>query len=341
MRRTTAKAARLTDLQERLSLRPHGVAELARRYGVTRRTIERDLQDLREMGHALIEENHRYALPDRGSALNEVEALAVHSATRLLVHTGIGERHYRSALEKIARRLPEPARGSLIAAVERLEPGPDDRILDLVAQAWFQRRVLRCEYHGARSGSKRWLELEVWFYELNRRNMEPYVLAYDRTHAHEVRIYKLARMHRARLLPDRYEIPADFDPHRHMEGAWGIVVGEPVTVRLRVDSSVAFWFREHRGCEPSLTIVAEGDDGALDVDLHGHLAADGDLHELLSFLLGWGPRIEVIDPPAVRERVAAAFREAAARYQRPDASAIGKNDACDDRRRANSDDADL
>ncbi len=314
MSRTTAKAARLTELAQRLALRPYGVAELARRYGVTRRTIERDLDDLRSMGHALIERDHRYALPERGSDLNEVEALAVHSATRLLVHTGIGEKHYRAALEKLARRLPEPARGSLIAAVERLEPGPDDRILDLVAQAWFRGRVLRCEYHGARSGSQRWLELEVWFYELNRRNLEPYVLAYDRTHAHEVRVYKLARMHRARLLQDRYEIPSGFDPHAHMDGSWGIVVGDPVTVHLRVDASVAFWFREHRGREPSLTIEREHDDGALDVDLHGRLAAGGDLHELTSFLLGWGAQVEVLGPPEIRARVADELARAATSY---------------------------
>lgn len=314
MTRTTSKAARLADLADRLSLRPHGVAELAERYGVTRRTIERDLADLRDMGHGLIEADHRYALPDRGSGLNEVEALAVHSATRLLVHTGIGERHYRRALEKLARRLPEPARSTLIDAVARLEPAPEDRILDLVAQAWFQRRVLRCEYHGARSGSRRRLDLEVWFYEVNRRNLAPYVLAYDRTHAHEVRVYKLARMHRARLLDERYEIPGEFDPHLHLKGAWGIVVGDPVDVRLRVDPSAAFWFEEHRGREPALTIVDRRTDGSLDVDVHAELAADGDVHELLAFLLGWGPMIEVVRPAFVRERVAEALRDAAARY---------------------------
>ena len=314
MTRTTSKAARLADLADRLVLRPHGVAELADRYGVTRRTIERDLADLRDMGHALIEEGHRYALPDRGSDLNEIEALAVHSATRLLVHTGIGERHYRRALEKLARRLPEPARGTLIDAVARLEPAPEDRILDLVAQAWFQGRVLRCEYHGARSGSRRRLDLEVWFYEVNRRNLAPYVLAYDRTHAHEVRVYKLARMHRARLLDERYDIPTDFDPHDHLKGAWGIVVGDPVDVRLRVAPSAAFWFEEHRGREPALTIVNRHEDGGLDVDVHAELAADGDVHELLAFLLGWGPMIEVVRPAFVRARVAEALRAAAERY---------------------------
>ena len=79
----------------------------------------------------------------------------------------------------------------------------------------------------------------MWFYELNRRTLEPYVLAYDRTHAREVRVYKLARM---------------------------------------------------------------------------HLAAGGDLHELLSFLLGWGARIEVLGPPEIRARVADEVGRAARRY---------------------------
>lgn len=313
--RTTAKAARLTRLVQLMELRPRGVVELAREFGVSRRSIERDLHDLRELGHPLEErDDHTYGLPTRGSALNEVEALAVHSATRLLVHTGIGERHYRAALEKLAKQLPEPARASLIASVERLEPAPEDRILDLVAQAWFQGRVLRCTYHSASSGTSRAVELQVYYYELNRRNLEPYVLAYDRLHHHEVRTYKLTRMDKARLLSDTYAIPDHFDPHEHMAGAWGVVVGDPVQVRLRVDPSVAFWFREQTGRERALRIVDEHPDGALEAELSANLAVGGDVHELLSFLLGWGSKIEVLGPPEVRERVRAELAAAAARY---------------------------
>ena len=303
MSRTTNKAARLAALVERLSLRSYGVAELSREYGVSRRTIERDLIDLREMDHPLEEHDHRYVVRTRSSALNEVEALAVHSATRLLVHTGVGERHYRAALEKLAQQLPEPARSSLVASVERLETAPEDRILDLVAQAWFQGRVLRCTYHSASSGNRRPIELQVYYYELNRRNLEPYVLAHERLHAREVRTYKLSRMHNARLLSDRYAIPDDFDPHEHMSGAWGVVVGEPVQVRLRVDASVAFWFFEQAGRERALRIVDEREDGGLEVEVLANLAVGGDVHELLSFLLGWGPKVEVLSPPDVRERV--------------------------------------
>jgi predicted DNA-binding transcriptional regulator YafY len=314
MTRTRAKAARLNDLVERLRLRPHGVAELAAYYDTTRRTIERDLEDLRELGYPLDERDHRYALPGERASLNEVEALAVHSATRLLQHTRVGERHYRRAMEKLAQQVPEPARGILLRGVEDLATSPEDRTLDLVAQAWFQSRVLSCVYHGARSGSERRLDLEVWFFELNRRNMEPYVVAFDRTYARELRVYKLSRMEQVRLKEDRYTVPDDFDPLAHMKDTWGVVVGEPLTVRVRVRSSVAFWFEESDDRDQGLEIVARHDDGSLDVDVIGQRAADGDAHELVSFLLSWGPLIEVLAPDDVRTRIAEAHRAAAAAY---------------------------
>lgn len=314
MSRTIAKARRLAELAERLRTRPRRVTDLAREYGVSRRTIERDLESLRQMGTPLEVRDHHYWVPERGSALNEVEALAVHSATRLLVHTGVGERHYRNALEKLARQLPEPARSSLLSSVDELEPSADDRTLDLVAQAWFQGRVLRCEYRSARRREWRRHEYEIYYYEINRRNLEPYVIAYERTYAREVRVFKLSRMRHPQLLAEAYEIPADFDVHAFLAGSWGIVVGEGVEVALRVDPEVAFWFHERAGREQNLRIAREFDDGGLEVRLTGNLAAGGDAHELLSFLLGWGPRIEVLGPPAIRERVREELARAVERY---------------------------
>ena len=314
MSRNTVKAQRLREIERKLGLRPYGTRELAAAFGVSARTIERDLQDLRDMGIAVEEHDHRYSLPSQPGALNDVEALAVHSAARLLQHTGIGERHYRQAMEKLAGQLPDPARRTLLRATEALPTQSQDRTLDLVAQAWFQSRVLRCTYHGARSGSERTLNLEVWFYELNPRNLDPYVIAYDRTHALELRVYKLARMTQVRLLPDRYVIPEAFDPLEHMSGAWGIVIGEPIEVDVAVSAEVAFWFTEPNSQAGRMEVLNRHDDGSLVVRLSAHTTKDGDIHELLSFLLGWGSRIKVLAPAAVQERVAEELKAAAQVY---------------------------
>jgi predicted DNA-binding transcriptional regulator YafY len=313
--RTETKAQRMLEIAERLRQKPRGVAELARDFKVTRRTIERDLEAMQ--GLFPIEKSaHRYQITTRGPALNDVEALAVYSATRLLVHTGVGERHYRNSLEKLANMVPEPARATLLRSAEQLTPKGDDRVLDLVAQAWFQGRVLRCEYRSSKGRNWHRNEYEVYFYELNRRNLEPYVIAFERTFAKEVRVFKLARMRNVHLLDDGYFIPEEFDPHQFLAGAYGIVVGsETLEVRLRAEPTVANWFRERESHDQSVMVLREFDHGGVEALVTGRTAAGGDPHEMVSFLLGFGPSIEVLEPERVRQRIAADLLSAAERYR--------------------------
>lgn len=314
MSRTVAKAQRLNLLREELRRRPRSVVELARRHETSRRTIERDLVTLAEqMGEELKKDGeHRWYIPNRAPGLNEVEALAVYSATRLLLHTGVGERHYRTALEKLARQVPEPARSGLLKGVDRLEPAPEDRVLDLVAQAWFQRRVLRCHYSSANSGTKSVRELEVYFFELNRRNLEPYVLAFDRSHRQRVLVFKLARMSNVHLLDAHYQIPDSFDPTSMLDAAFGIVMGDEVQIELKVPGNVAL--RMVEGGDRNVRLGEELEGGYRVVHVLGTLDDDGQPLELLPWLLSWGSAIEVMGPPQVRDLIKEQLQLALAAY---------------------------
>lgn len=308
------KAQRLATLREELELRPRTVVELAAQHGYSRRTIERDLVTLAEhMGVELRKDDrHRYWVPQKATALNEVEALAVYSATRLLLHTGVGERHYRTALVKLAKQVPERARKSLLDGVEGLKSAPEDRVLDLVAQAWFQQRVLRCTYESAHSGTKQPRDLEIYFYELNRRNLEPYVLAYDATVRKGVAMFKLARMQQVVLRPATYEIPKDFDPMRQLAAAFGIVVGEEIEITLHVGETVARRMAEN--FDRNLRFGDVAPDGRRVVHLTGTVDSHGQPLELLPWLLGWGASVEVVAPEAVRQRMVEELRKAIGAY---------------------------
>lgn len=301
-------------LREELRRRPRSVVDLARAHATSRRTIERDLLALSEqMGENLQkDEQHRWFIPNRSPSLNEVEALAVYSATRLLLHTGVGERHYRTALEKLAQQVPEPARAGLLKSMDRLTPAPEDRILDQVAQAWFQRRVLKCRYHSAYSGGNSTRELEVYFYEINRRNLEPYVLAFDRTERKRMLVFKLARMSEVRLLETTYEIPESFDPTVALDAAFGVLVGDEVQVDLLVSERIAG--RMVEGGDRNVRLGEKRADGRKMVHVIGTLDNNGRPLELLPWLLSWGASIEVVGPPAVRQQVSDMLREALAAY---------------------------
>lgn len=315
MSRTVAKAERLNLLRDELARRPRSVVELARRHGTSRRTIERDLVALKEhMGEDLRRDaEFRWYIPSRASGLNEVEALAVYSATRLLLHTGVGERHYRAALEKLAQQVPDPARSMLLAGVDQLEAAQADRILDLVAQAWFQGRVLRCHYASASSGATTPRELEIYFFELNRRNLEPYVLAFDRTHRQRVLVFKLARMSQVHLLNERYEIPEEFDPAQQLDAAFGIVMGDEVNISLRAKEWIAARMTE--GGDRNVRLGEALPDGYRAVHVTGTLDADGKPLELIPWLLSWGPEVEVMEPNSVRKHVEEQLERALLNYR--------------------------
>ncbi|TVR86423.1 MAG: WYL domain-containing protein [Trueperaceae bacterium] len=312
--RTRSRVERLRQLEELLGLRPYGVVELARTLGVGRRSIERDLVYLtEEYGERLVrDEAHRYRLRSRAALLNDVEALALYMAARMLTHTGIGERHYRSTMTKLAQQVPEPAQSALLRRVDALRSKDRDRVLDVVAQAWFGRRVLRCAYESA-AGRRSKRDLEVYFVEVGRRNHEPYALAVDRAAPGRVLVFKFARMREVRLLDETYEIPEGFDPDEVIGDAFGVIVGESVRVTLRLVPGVAMAFREVAG--DSLVSLEDHEDGGALAVVRATLDGRGRALELVPWLMGWGDAVEVLEPASVREDVAAALSRAAARYE--------------------------
>ena len=313
MERTRSRVERLRRLEELLSVRSYRVVELARATGVGRRSIERDLLYLKEeYGERLAQDDqYRYRLRSRAALLNEVEALAMYMAARMLTHTGIGERHYRRTMTVLARQVPEPAQTALLNRVDALRSGDRDRVLDLVAQAWFQRRVLRCTYESA-VGRRSKRDLEVYFVEVGRRNHEPYALAVDRAAPGKVLVFKFARMREVRLLNDIYEIPADFDPDAVIGDAFGVIVGESVHVTVRLRPGVARPFRE--GAGEALVSLEDEPDGTAIAVVRATLDGRGHALELVPWLMGWGDAVEVLAPEGVRVDVAEGLRRGAGVY---------------------------
>lgn len=306
-RAAVRKARRLASIPELLRLKPRTASELAERLGVPVRTIQRDLEALREMGEG-IEEVRRgvYLIPQVRSHLSAVEALAIHAAFRLLYHhSPTRSPFYLSALEKLSALLPEPARTAAFRSAEDLRGRPrDDRTLELAARAWFEGRVLAFEYRSP-GGSGLWRnkEVEVYFIEVSRENLAPYAIGFERTFHRRILTWKLSRMRHARLLDDAYEVPPTFDPRQYLSNAWGVMgaSGGPLaTVRLRFFPEAAYRLEE--GGYVNLTVEEKQADGSLLVSLPAGTDSQGFPLEILPWVQSWGPRVEVLEPEALRRR---------------------------------------
>lgn len=76
-------------------------------------------------------------------------------------------------------------------------------------------------------------ELCVYFLEISRSNLAPYVIGLARKRG-KIRAFKLSRMRALEVLRDTYEPDETFDPTAFLSDAWGVVGGtETLTVQVR------------------------------------------------------------------------------------------------------------
>lgn len=312
--KTWDKARRLFTLLAELQARRSTTADLARRYGVGQRSIQRDIEALREMGHDVVEHRGKeYSVPRNGTLLRPAEALAAYAAIRLAHHHSPAlSSHYRHALHSISMALPERIRQTLNASVQ--DNGATafvERQMEQVASAWIEGRVLTFDYRRPNGETEHGNELCVYFIEISRTNLAPYIIGLERRRRGKVRTFKLSRMTNLRLHPDSYDPDPDFNPRDFLSDAWGVIGGtQTVTVTVRFVPEAAY--RVMEGGFPNATLVRK--DGYVEMEFRAGVDSTGLPRELMPFLLGWGPRAEVLSPPEVRIAWLNELRETLARY---------------------------
>lgn len=243
--------------------------------------------------------------------LNIVESLVTHAALRMLAHHSPGYNNgFQEALRKLAKPLPAPLKQIAQSSTEALKQRPpsfNGLNLETITEAWLKRQVIGFDYKLPNSSGVIKVELEVYFIEVSRANMAVYVIGRDLLYGRAIhyrdnlKTYKLDRIERVRMLDVEYTIPEDFDPSQYLSSAWGIVTSEnPVRVRLRFAPEAAHRIRE--GGYPNLQVVEQLEGGYTLVEINVGTNDEGFPLELLPWIQSWGPRVEVVEPPGLRER---------------------------------------
>jgi proteasome accessory factor B len=105
---------------------------------------------------------------------------------------------------------------------------------------------------------------------------------------------------------DRFEYPGDYHPSKLAEGAFGLITGPRTRVRIFFDDKVARFVRR-RQWHPTQEIKRVPSGIELTMEVSGTV-------EVLSWVLGFGDKAEVLEPGALRDQVAAELARASARY---------------------------
>lgn len=315
---------RQLDILRELQARRYGVSvrELVDEYNVDRRTIQRDLQDLREIGFLLnakrrADQRIYYQLQkDAALPLNfpimEVAAMIFAERSGMgLVGTPFGE-HLRSAVRRLTQAMTPKMRQFLARAAEAYVPLVRGHksyegaraILENLHDAILHRRVCWVRYCSPWAESARQYNIEPLRLLPHRGGL--YVISrvpyYDQLIAQAV-----DRFESVEVTEEEFEPPDRLSVDEQVSNAFGVSFEEPMDVVVRFTEEQAPYIQE-RSWHPSQAIE-ELADGRVVLRLRA-----GGFYEIKSWVLSFGAAAEVLEPEALRAAVREEMRAAVGLY---------------------------
>jgi predicted DNA-binding transcriptional regulator YafY len=313
------RSVRLMRLLSRLrGKRWRGVGELAAHFGVTARTIYRDLADLErsypiERSHgagAEEAEGAGYRLPP-GAELPPVQLTVEETALlrALLDHPLLARdrtlakaaRALEAKLSAAVAGLAETPAGLKLAPVDRSGPRAEEALAGLKA-AIDAGRAVEVVYESLSGSDHRPLPRGLDPWKLFHRGDAWYVVGWCRVHR-EPRIFRLDRISAVGVLAEPARPPAPgFDLDDFLEGAWAVFYGsssfDVVLVFEAALAPLVLHARHHAG--ETKRELADGR-----IEYRVTLSA---LDEVARWIVGFGGGVRVAGPEELRRKVLALAR---------------------------------
>jgi proteasome accessory factor B len=300
----------------------HGVRieEIARRVGMSKRTVYRDLRALEdEIGVPVWSVDGRWGV-ESGAFLPPLrltvpEAMAVVLSARLMTRfADTYDPDLGAAFQKLEEGLPPALRDHVERTLEILSRRPFDegfhRTVRDLTRAWAERRIVTFRYRGAYAPDRdaRRARVRPYLLEPSVATHALYLIGHDEERD-DLRTFKVERMADVALTAETFEPPEPGAMEELLGRAWDIIADQPeVEVVLRFAPGVAARVREATW-HPTEEVRTD-----VDGSLVWRARVSGTI-EIRLWILSWGADVEVLEPPPLRDDVAATLRAALAHYE--------------------------
>ena len=285
-------------LSQRLALILHKLAnderptaeELAEEFGVSLRTIQRDIGQRLHIFPIEKDSIGRYRFMEGfgldKSVLRDEEILLVMLGLSQIEGIGDGVKH---AVDTIVRKLVVPGLHSpYYIKPEIYEPfDMDSPAANLLEEAIAKSRLVTFDYRGK--------ERTVEPYRIASFDGLWYLFARD-TETEKIRTYQAAAIRSPKLRQQTYDAPDIASVLEHVHSAW-FEDGSCFTVTLRVAPPIADYFRRKKHLSTQ-RIAEELPDGSLLVTFE--VSHEEDIDNLIK---AWLPHIEIVSPLSMRNRL--------------------------------------
>jgi len=307
-----SQAARVQGILRTLGAR-HGITigELAEEFGVTKRTLYRDLKALEDAGYPLLSEvvegTTYWKLEPSFKGVPPVtftldELMALYSSRKLFV--SVDKSSFRAELESALKKIESSLPAKQIAKLERIEEtftpllkaskkiDLNKGIFETAQWALLNQNILKLEYK-PRKGNRA-IPFEVHPYSLLFYKGEFYLLCL--VPGKGMRYFAMEGVRKAERMKERFEIPEDFSISGFLKVPFGLFRGKSIGVEVIFDKEL----RDHimgRTWHPSQKIK-EFKDGRILLSM----AASGK-EEIKAWILSFGARARLLAPNFLRKEI--------------------------------------
>jgi proteasome accessory factor B len=289
--------------------------KLASELEVSAKTIQRDIDFMRDRLGLPIEYDQLQfgfyytepvaSFPNIEVSQGEIMALFV-ARKALEQYRGTSfERSLRTAFQKISDSLRDKVDfqwGDVDSAISFRGLGTsaaDIRLFETVSKAVVESREIEFEYKKAKSAD--YEARRVRPYHLGCVSDQWYLFGFDLARG-QIRTFVLARMRGARRTTTRFHRPADFSINKHLSESFGVFSGHGhYAVRIRFDALAGQLMSERQWHGSQKIKMLPGGGAEMRLEL-------GSLQEVERWILSWGKRAQVLEPPELVERIRATLR---------------------------------
>lgn len=295
---------------------------LAGVFEVSYKTVQRDIDFMRDqmmlpIDYDSAQHGFHYTKPVTSfPAVNisqgEVVALLVAQKALEQYRGTAFEKPLRAAFDKMTSSLQDEVSFSLedLSSAFSFRPmGTAEQeleIFNLLADCVLGNRTVEFDYHALKKNKSERRRVEP--YHMGCINNQWYLIGNDLVRG-KIRTFALTRIVRPKALKQTFRRPADFSLSKMMKDSFmAFETGETKKVRLRLDDFAARLASERVWHKSQKLKPLPG--GGAEMTLDVGIAPD-----LENWILGWGSHAAVLEPPELREQIAATARAMALQYQ--------------------------
>jgi len=181
-----------------------------------------------------------------------------------------------------------------------------DEIIDNLTKAILQQKTCMAEYHSFGDDEIKKFKIDpLKFFEWNG-GLYLFVRATKYDH---IRVLAAERIINLSLSNETYEYPDDFDPDSLLEGAFGLVYDDPITVIIQFSADQARYIEERRWSKDQK--IKKLKDGSIILTM-----TTSGWFDVKRWLLSFGADAELLEPADKREEMKKAIQKTSCLYEK-------------------------